>query len=278
MLNDIIMKKESNTTGRTLPKCALAAGLLFGGFFTANIAAGQAVIDYDTPDADTYIDAASPNSNFGSSAGLIVRYASNASFRRKTYVRFDLFAGGNEPNLDGTISDAELTIYYAGFGGSVPATTYTIYGLAADYQGGDGLLGQDWGEFSLTSNNAPWDASSGAVPSYLSLVGTFAMPASADAPPSDTPFTISGEPLAAFINDSLNSGEDFSNLVTFVVFQESSNDGANTSWFARTHATGTAPSLSVTVIPEPETVGLSMAIMALGMVAYARRRNRAARV
>ncbi len=249
-----------------LASCLLVAAAAF-----AASASAQTVINYAAPDADTYTAAtSSSDQNYGTSSSLKIRYYTSGRYRNRSYVRFDLFSGGNEGSFTGqTITDASVTFRYASDDSEYPGTTVNVYGVNPDFQGGDGLLGQDWGEEALTADNAPWPGSTGALPDYITLVGSFFLPGSGVS--QGDPFSITGEPLVSFLNDSLESGQADPNLVTFILFQDSSYTGGALKMLSKESGLGNS-SMSVTVIPEPGTYGLIFAAFSIGLVLVRRRK------
>src|SRR5690606_12077810 len=121
-------------------------GLAALGLLSVQPIQGQTVVNFDKPDADTFIDYGEPER--GSYTTIRSRFHANGKNREMAYIRFDL------ASLNGqTVSAAELTFYYDDESRGPRDGNMAVYALPVDFQGGDGILGQDWGENDLTWDN-----------------------------------------------------------------------------------------------------------------------------
>ncbi len=207
-------------------------------------------INYDTPDADTYVTsgfgAASVNNGDGNS--MWVRYHTNYKNRRSSYVRFDLDDGAPSGLPMLPVRFAELTFRMIGISSNrEEGNTILVYGLNADFQGGGGVQGQDWGEMTMTGLDAPftWTQGGGTDLSDLTLLGTFEIPPGDEEPPTGTEYTIRGETLVDFINDSLASGEPLADLITFILYEQDVTTGYHHSWATKEYGTIDPTSLTL---------------------------------
>ena len=203
--------------------------------------------------ADAYVLSNAPNSNFGSSTTVQVKYAAGGvpGFQRKGYFRFDL-SGVMTP-----LDDATLTLTIGDPVGGVPVVglqTFSVYGLL------DGDPGETWGESTITWNNAPANDTSngnGVLSPPGSFLGDFSLTGTGT---PGTPVTLSGSDLVDFLN------ADTDDLATFIVVRDTFDPNSN-GWihsFASKENTTLAPAtLSVTEsVPEPLT--LFGSILAVG--------------
>ncbi len=214
----------------------------------------EEALSYLTPDADTYVTSGSSaaSQNNGDSSGMWVRYYTNSNYRRSSYVRFDLSNENWGEHPTDPVKYASFTLRMGGISSGRSENRILVYALNHDYQGGSGLLGQNWGELTLTGNNAPvtWLQGQQTNLDDLTLVGDFMIPDSANSPPAGTEFTIRGESLVDFLNASLQSSENYADLITFVVFEESSTSGNQVSWITKEHEDFDPASLELTVRKE----------------------------
>ncbi len=109
------------------------------------------------PDADSYVNSASPSSNYGSASSFYV----DADGVRQTYLTFDLSA------VSGTITGATLRIH----AGSSQSAGYQVFAVATT----------SWGEKTITWSNKPSFASTGSGSSGAVTSGSWT---TVDLPPS----------------------------------------------------------------------------------------------
>jgi hypothetical protein len=187
-------------------------------------------------------------------------------YSRKAYLDFDTGA------LSGTVTDAALNIQYTGFITSGTLTNmqeFSVYGLTG---------GQTWDESTLTWNNAPGNEAretSGLInTSNTVLLATFTVVTNA----GKYSVVISSSNIVNYLNWAAgNSGDFYGTGVTndatptFVITAAYGTPTGLGLQFASSEYTTEAwrPSLTVTTIPEPTTIGLLM-VSSVGIL-FARR-------
>ncbi len=159
--------------------------------------------------ADSFIRLGQANTNFGAQGGVVVKDSNAGSTTRLGYLRFDLSGSSNNFN-DATLT-LDVVTNNQGGGGSTPQVhTVNIYGL------NDGV-GENWGEGTITFNNAPGNGPTEFVNADTTLLGTITVPAVA------TPNTINFQSgaLAAFLN------QDTDGQATIILQRDGGNGGHN---------------------------------------------------
>ncbi len=222
------------------------------------------VYEFDTPSADTYVLNSTPNENYGTSESMWVRHSDSTNYSRLSYVKFALTGEGI---LSNQVQDAEITFTLIGMNSSRTTSTMQVYGLSQEYQSG---LGQDWGETDLTAANAPWNPVDSSPPSYAVLLGEFSVP---DTAAPGTAYTLSGQDLADFLNDSIASLTTESPYVTFMLFEKEVNQPSY--WATKENTDGYNPtSLTITSsIPEPGTMALLLGAGVFSVALLIKRRR-----
>lgn len=194
--------------------------------------------------------------NFGNLSLNEIKGGGSTASRRKFYIRFST----NDITDDATA--VALTLNVERIGGAIPHTL-RLYGLIDGYAGGNNFngatnggetvndLGESWGELALTCENAPGeDGSSFSMASTAMHGGTFlqTLAVAGDA----TTITFDAAALTSFINADTNG------IVTFIVTDETA-ESQSSRFYSREHTPGNdadAPRLSVSVVPEPASMGL----------------------
>lgn len=239
---------------------------------TASPSAAAIITTDDGNGADTYVERGAGTSNFGTSPNLTVKRgtADNSSNNRQGFIRFDLSSvspGTGSPGND--IESAILQLTVQTFSNATGTAMFNIYG----YLNGQGS--ENFGETTLTRNTA-----AGIIDSATSINTALPIWANGGNPlaqltltngDAGKTFDISTPELLAFLNADTN------NLVTFVVTRlttgNSTTDNAlNSGFAAREHETLAPPTLVLTMIPEPSSVGLGI-LLAGGVAATVWRRR-----
>ena len=187
----------------------LVAGMLC--MWAGSASAGP--ISIDTADgaagADAYVRGGTyADTPYGGNGDMVVKYNTNASYRRKAYVRFDLMSLGSQVLADAALS---LDVQLNNGGGSDPTPkpfTVNLYGLP------DGHAGESWGEGTITWNTAPANDTGGNGVTGAVLLGQINVPAQAH-----PTVTFSDPSLAAFLN------VDTDDQATFILTRTSAYAG-----------------------------------------------------
>ncbi|VGO21941.1 DNRLRE domain-containing protein [Pontiella sulfatireligans] len=202
-------------------------------------------------DADTYVKGGTAtdsvsgiqnnNTNYGTRNTMEVKATDGkAKYINKGYLRFDLATMTAPAEVNASIN---LTLLNSGV--YINPLTVTVYGLL------ESVEGQDWGETSITFNNAPGNdtAGSGVVAADTVLLGTFEVSDVA----SDYSFN-----SAALVN-FLNADTD--DLATFILIGDTAGDsyGYGAMSFS-TKENSTYGGAVLDTIPEPGTMGLISAV------------------
>ncbi|HYE20062.1 MAG TPA: DNRLRE domain-containing protein [Tepidisphaeraceae bacterium] len=241
--------------------------------------------------ADNFVQAGVPTTNqTPTAADVTVKWGGSTgapgATDRKAYFRFDL----SEITDPVTAAAMALTVSINNGGTTNTSTqgfTFNVYGLNDGSTTGGGRLGEDWGENTITWNNAPanlttsgnqMSVGTGTVDGGQAvLLGTFAV--SAANGPGSQMIAVSGQPLIDFL------AADTNDLVTLMVTRTglttnngtpaTSNGNANSA-FASAESTAFpsgAPALFVNQpVPEPGTVGVLAAAVGAGLTRRRRRR------
>ncbi|MEM1060527.1 MAG: DNRLRE domain-containing protein [Verrucomicrobiota bacterium] len=204
------------------------------------------------PVEDSYISEGSANSNFGSSPVLELKNDTTA-FDRKIYLKYDLTGISSGDILSGSVGFFVSNSTGTAAGALGGTREYTLWGMTD----------VSWTEGSITWNNAPNNDASGSFTSPAELFAT------QGASGGDSSVTIgfdsvTNDSLLQFLND--NAGGE----VSLMFFRTSEN--ASVDRFFSTDAGGgfSAPTLSLTLVPEPASGALLAG--ALGLLALRRRR------
>lgn len=159
-----------------------------------------------TPNADAYVYRPSPDTNYGTANFLQVKNdnLSTGTFDRKSYVRFDL------SSVTTPIGSAIFSLTGVSGVGTPPAanqqSTFNIYGLTSTSSN------QNWGETSITWNNAPANDTNSdfGVTLEATSLGSFTVSGTGNG----TTFSVDNSNLVNFINARLGTTDK---LATFIV-------------------------------------------------------------
>ena len=238
-------------------KTSLVAALVLG---LGGVAQGATITTADGDGADAFLErrdggSAHETTNYGTDGNLRTRYHAGLGLYRKSYLRFDL-SGITQSIVSASF---ELTANNNDSIGQVMA----VYGLTDGVTGEGAPGGGGWSETGITWNNAPAnDLSPGlGVTGDATLLGTFAKGG------MDAPTMFTDPALVTFLNNDSNG------LVTLIVGPNTTDDGGDISWYSK-EAAGTAPALSVTVVPEPSSMVLLLIVAAGGLLRFRGPRNR----
>lgn len=200
------------------------------------------------------------NTNYGTSGSLLVKNVSPPdSFTRKVYLRFDL------STITTSITEASLGITVGANNNgnaSIPSSfNVTVFGLK------DNNSAENWGETTITWNNAPGNINSGSSFDSTTTVvlGTLAITTSDVA---GTRVNFSSSALLEFLQ------ADTDDSVTIMLARTDTRVGENLSFNAKEAGDGsTAASLSLATtpaVPEPGTAAITL--LAAGSALLKRRR------
>ncbi|MBC2603422.1 DNRLRE domain-containing protein [Puniceicoccus vermicola] len=197
--------------------------------------------------------------------------ARGANNDRKIYLKFNLnglLGSGEEfantsfglTTIAGNNSDVLL-------GGATGNIDFSVYGITDN--------DDDWSESTVTWNNAPKNdtgSRTGVISSGTVDLGSFTIDSSTVT--GDQPFSISGEVLDTFLNDSYANDTD--GIVTLIITSNgSTGDPGIRFWRSDDTELDTQyPRISYDVnpIPEPSTSGLLMGIVIVASSVLRRRR------
>ncbi len=214
------------------------------------------------PQADAFVLSFSPDSNNGTSSLIVNNVASldgsdniSLSPSRKSYLQFNL------SSITDNVANASLNLVNAGSGGNPVSgpQLFNIFGL------NDGVNGENWGEFTITWNNAPGNntISRSEMNNQATLLGQFTIEGTGNA--GDL-IQFSGSSLDAFLNADTNG------LATIIITRETFDPDPNGfihAFTSREQVILGKPNLTfdeVSAIPEPSTmVFLSIAFLGLLM-------------
>ncbi len=210
-------------------------------------------------DADSYVQAGSPTSNYGTGTQLMVKLDDGGSYHRKTYMRYDLstLSFDHTSELQSASLDINFIDSGAGAIGAIHTWEFEVFGLD------DGDAGENWSETGITWNNAPANSTgsgNGLLANATSL-GTFSV-------------TDEGVGLVSFQSaamDTFISNSVADDFVTFIIVRNTAGAGSATyvhSIAADEHASIAGAQLNL--IPEPGTVLL----VSVGLATLCLRRRR----
>lgn len=235
---------------------ALAAGLLLFAPATARAAFSYTTAVGNGADAQVEYDQAwnswTADTNYGADGYPGIKYLDkNYSpaldgkiWSMKSYLRFDT------TGLSGTATGASLTLSFEAVGGT---SVLNVYGLT------NGAVGQNWGESTITWNNAPANdiASNSGVTSDAVLLGTWTVS-------SNGAHSFTSTNLVNFVN------ADTDHQLTFILTAQTPD--VNVQFGAKESGANSAnyPTLSVT-IPEPASALILLA--GAGSLVLGRRRR-----
>ncbi len=189
--------------------------------------------------ADSHVASNSADYNYGTETGLSV-YNKSTNTGCKAYMRFEL------PADFGTATSATMRIVVS-YQGKPWNSSYNVYGL------NDTASGQDWGETTITWNNAPANdtSSSSDFTSDATNVGSFGVTGYKHVNEVGAAKTVSTAELLSFIN------ADTDRAVTLMINDINTYNASN-AFASRENTTYAAPQLVMdyTPIPEPATIGL----------------------
>ena len=246
---------------------ALLVGVLALTASPARVSAGLFSI---TAEADALIHRQETNRNFGGDPTLSAIYSTNTNEDRKTYLRFNL-ASITEP----TITAAELLLETPG-AASGASITFNVFGLNDDvleqaWVEGDGTLpGGDFGLGGITWGTAPANividgggnvAGNGVDPSETTSLGTFSFSGT-----QSQTVTFSNQALIDFLQT------DTDGLVTLIITRETFSTNTTGTFASKENGSFDPPTLDVTAIPEPGSIGL-FAMGMIGLIGYRWRRR-----
>ncbi|NUM34367.1 MAG: DNRLRE domain-containing protein [Candidatus Brocadiae bacterium] len=209
-----------------------------------------------TPEADSFVCAYSTevNTNYGTS-NLLVKYAApttlSQSATRKIYIRFNL----SSLNLF-QITQATLNLTQVSAGGDAVSGTQTfhVYGL------NDLAAGENWGESSITWNNAPGNntASGYTMNAQTTLLGTFTINGTGT---MGSTVSFSNANLMNFLNNDTND------VVTLMITRETydTNYSGYIHAFASRETGSTSPQLVLNTAPVPEINSVFYLLLALAL-------------
>ncbi len=220
-------------------------------------------IDINAPSDDSYIRGGNyANNNYGTQSDLDVGDDYNAGYGaaaytycRKIYMRF------STTSITNTVTNATLELTLANATNlNWKDVDLKVYGL------NDLTTGETtWTEGGITWNNAPGNDNTMPPPTggsgfvNATELGTISVPKETTA---GSTLSLSTAALASFLNADTN------NEVTIMI-HASVVDGDNPTILAsKENTTYGAPSLSVTVVPEPATIGL----IVFGIIGFIRRK------
>lgn len=234
---------------------AMAALMLFTASCLVGVSSARAItIDTSMGNgADATVNRQATNTNYGSSDILINRYDGNPSpWHRQSYIRFDIGAlAGQVANAS---LDIRLTYNTPGPQDNAPADPdfydMAVYGMV------DSDAGNNWSESGITWNNAPGNAlATHLFTGAFQLLGVVSVAA---LNPGDL-FTLNSAAVTDFIN------ADTDGLVTFGLSRLSPSQ-ASLLFATKEHLTYDAPSLNLTIVPEPSTaLLLGLGLLGLGV-------------
>ena len=244
--------------GLTKWRCGQAVGVAM---LLATPVPAAVITTSDGAGADAFIQNGSiagdtSNDNFGASSQLNVKNSVSATaLDRKSYMRFDL------SSLAAPIDTASLELTTAAvLEQSTFPWTIRVWGLD------DGHTGETWSESGITWNNAPANTASGAdLSSDAQLLGTFTVVGEGTA---GQLHEFSSPNLTSFLNADTN---DLATLILTRVENENQGDGGAVQRFAsKENSSFAPPTLNVTLVPEPASIGL----LAIASLTLLRRRQR----
>ncbi|MEX2214532.1 MAG: PEP-CTERM sorting domain-containing protein [Phycisphaeraceae bacterium] len=214
--------------------------------------------------ADAFVQGSPNNQNFGNTGTIVLKNGPTAdNFARKGYVRFDLASTNG-------VALAEAMLSFTVATNNTP-NTFTVEVLGLD----DGHAGEFWVEGNggaddnpvneITWANAPANNTGSGINlinADVTSLGTITI-LSTDVP--GTVVSLSSAALLSFLNADTNG------VATLVLRRIGTNAGGSPNLVFHSHesTTGGAPTLALTVVPEPATAMLGL----VGAAGLARRRR-----
>ncbi len=196
------------------------------------------VIEINAPTDDSFVRGGSYSSdNYGTADSLVAKNTQNLGYARKSYLKFDT------SSITKTVTSAtlELVAKYNTGGTNRYDIELKFYGL------NDGAAGETtWAEGTITWDNAPGNTDTPSDFENATLLGTITVPGNT---PAGSTISFSSAGLVNFLN------ADSNNTVTIMISSGSQVNG-DVYFASKEHKTYAAPKLSVTLVPEPATIGL----------------------
>jgi hypothetical protein len=229
-------------------------------------AAGATITTANGSGADSFIRRGNATTNYGASGAVEVKYgATNDSTNRKGYLKFDLTSLNNAASDN--VSAASLKLVVSSFSDSdgtpKTAATFTLFGLV------DGTTGEDFVEGDGGTDNNPageirWDNAPGNVTSSdTGVTNVFEIGDFTISNTLGSVATVNASSLVTFLNSDTN------NVATFILVRKTQDQGLTTSFASKENTTYAAPTLEITLVPEPSALSL----LALPAAACLRRRR-----
>ncbi len=151
--------------------------------------ASTVITTADGNGADARIHKGSPDTTYGTDGYCAA--VEGVSSGRKGYMRFDL------SEVSGVVTSTTIRLWLNLENFNGPTYTVNVYGL------NDGDAGENWGETTITWNNAPQNdtTDSNALLGNTTYLGSFSV---TNGTPNGTEFKFSSSALASFINADTN--------------------------------------------------------------------------
>jgi methionine-rich copper-binding protein CopC/lysophospholipase L1-like esterase len=226
-------------------------------FTTAASSATAVITTADGNGADAYVHkGANGNNNYGGGTNLWAQDFSGTS-SVAVYIRFDLsgYVSGSFTSATLSLTSNEQATVPLG---SAAGRDFRIHGLL------DGQAGNNWGEGTITYNNAPGlTIGSGVASADIDPAKTVLLANTLVQVGNGLMVDLSNPALLSFLNN------DTDGLVTFIVSGPVTGASTAFDWAAKEHATLAAPTLTFDVIPEPSAALLG----GFSMLALLRRRR-----
>lgn len=198
------------------------------------------------------VGATEPDTNYGDATSVQLRDPSNPTISnaRKIYLRFDLGA-----IADMSVTEVRLDMAYAGGDSNPFDSILTLWGLD------DGDPGEDWGENTITWNNAPGNLQNSWVMDAARTTQLGRFDRGGDWVAGEV-ISFSSEGLVDFLN------ADMDGQVTLILTGTSQfqSSGIFTSFTSKESTSGNPPpTLEITAVPIPEPS--TAVLLLLGLIA-----------